>query len=349
MTESYVDFMVFELDDSGERVRLPITEEEFREDNGKNVLHPEQVAVIVKEEIRRIYIWKGSKSPVRKRFISSKVASQLQEELVKQAAFHRCKIVSIDQGDEVEEFLKAFRLTSMPVEEKLADMRYIRNIDRDKMYDAGIIPEESPKFVVVEKEEEKTTIPATKEIQKPMAQTIASPSENIVSPPKSPRFVQDRTISLPPQKTSKLSTVLSEELTNQLKDKILKNEVPEGYKRQNLILGFTLYGAINKVANVLGKKIQETTWENVKKVPDGMIELDNQKVRVYFNAKKGIVEAIELFEKEGEKPIPKKEPAAKKIPVDKRKPVNRRRSVDRRRPIDRGKPVAKRKPAARKS
>ena len=201
MSEAYEGFMVFELDDSGERVRLPITEGEFCEDNGSKVLHPEQVAVIIKEAIRRIYIWKGAKSPVRRRFISSRVASQLQQELINNAAFHRCKIVSVDQGDEVEEFLKAFRFTSMPVEEKLADMRYIRNIDRERMIDAGIIPEEVTKFVKVEKEVEKITIPATKEIQKPITKTIATISESIVSKPKS------REISLPPRRTSKLSEV----------------------------------------------------------------------------------------------------------------------------------------------
>ena len=318
MSEAYGNFMVFELDDSGERIRLSITEDEFCEENGSKVLHPEQVAVIVKEAIRRIYIWKGAKSPVRRRFISSRVASQLQQELINNAAFHRCKIVSVDQGDEVEEFLKAFRFTSMPVEEKLADMRYIRNIDREKMIDKGIIPEKRPKFVKVEKKVEKITIPSTKEIQKPMAKTIATTSENIVSKPKS------REISLPPQRTSKLSTVLSEELTNQIKDKILKNEVPEGYIRQNLIFGHILYGAVNKTVDVLGKKIQETKWENVKKLPEGMIELDNQKVRVYFNAKKGIVEAVELFEKEGEKPIPKKNSPAKKKPTAKRRPTGKK-------------------------
>ena len=325
MSEAYEGFMVFELDDSGEKVRLSIREEEFCEDNGSKVLHPEQVAVIVKEAIRRIYIWKGAKSPVRRRFISSRVASQLQQELINNAAFHRCKIVSVDQGDEVEEFLKAFRFTSMPVEEKLADMRYIRNIDREKMIDKGIIPEKKPKFVKVEKKVEKITIPSTKEIQKPMAKTIATTSENIVSKPKSPKIVQDRAGSLPPQRTSKLSTELSEELTNQIKDMILKNEVPEGYIRQNLIFGHILYGAVNKTVDVLGRKIQETKWENVKKLPEGMIELDNQKVRVYFNAKKGIVEAVELFEKEGEKPIPKKKSPAKKKPTAKRRPNAKRR------------------------
>ena len=59
MTEAYENFMVYELNEDGERIKIDITETDFRENNGMNVLHPEQVAVIVKEDIRRIYIWKG--------------------------------------------------------------------------------------------------------------------------------------------------------------------------------------------------------------------------------------------------------------------------------------------------
>ncbi|TFF99100.1 MAG: hypothetical protein EU542_09355, partial [Promethearchaeota archaeon] len=73
----YQNFMVFELLDTGERQKVEVEEVDLH-----SILAPEQVFVIVNEEIRRIYIWKGAKSPVRKRFISSRVASGLQEELV---------------------------------------------------------------------------------------------------------------------------------------------------------------------------------------------------------------------------------------------------------------------------
>ena len=140
----YDEFMVYELDDSGERVRL----EGITIDTLESILHPEQVVVIVREDLRRIYIWKGVKSPVRQRFISSRVAQQLQEELVKVAAFHRCKIVSIDQGDELEEFLKAFNLESMEVTDKMQDLRYVRNIEKQGGLGGKVLdddePEESP-------------------------------------------------------------------------------------------------------------------------------------------------------------------------------------------------------------
>jgi hypothetical protein len=102
---------------------------------------------------------------------------------------------------------------------------------------------------------------------------------------------------------------LSDEEKNKIKDKILKNEVPISLERQNLILGHTLYGAVSKTTEVFGKNVVETVWEEVKKVPTGMLELDNNNFRVYFDDKKGIVEAVEVLkkkEKSGE--LPKEQP-----------------------------------------
>ncbi|MBY8985971.1 MAG: hypothetical protein KGD65_12930 [Candidatus Lokiarchaeota archaeon] len=108
MLEAYTDFMIFEVEDNGERSRLNITEEVFHQNNGAGILHSSQVAIIVKEELRRIYIWKGISSSVRKKFIASHVASEIQRELMNSSSFHRCKIVSIDQTDEPNEFLNTF-------------------------------------------------------------------------------------------------------------------------------------------------------------------------------------------------------------------------------------------------
>jgi len=92
---------------------------------------------------------------------------------------------------------------------------------------------------------------------------------------------------------------LSGEEAQKIKDKILKTDVSDGYKRINLILGHTLYAAVSKTAKVFGKDVEEVDWEPVKKVPREMIELDNHVLRVYFDEKKGIVEVIEVLEKEG--------------------------------------------------
>lgn len=115
MLDTYNEFMVYEVKNNGEEFKLNLTEEVFRQNNGNQVLHPSQVAIIIKEGLRRIYIWKGISSSVRKKFIASRVASNLQRKLIDSSNFHRCKIVSVDQGDEPQEFLNAFGFQKVPI------------------------------------------------------------------------------------------------------------------------------------------------------------------------------------------------------------------------------------------
>ncbi len=323
----YQEFMVYELEDSGDRVRL-----DLKQDDLQKALHEEQVLVIVREDLRKIYIWKGSKSPVRKRFISSKIAGQLQEELVKSAGFHRCKIVSIDQGEELEEFLQTFKLESMKVTETLQEMRYVRNIDKDPNAVHGKVLEERPKKT--EPTESNPPKESPKEVKGEPERTLLNPDELKeeieggdvkIEKPK----VQEKPKSAPkkqePKKTEEIRRKVeassldsldtgrsgtsiksnpaphpipnaSEEELKKIKEKILANEVPSNYRRQNLILGSTLYASVSKKVNVFGKINEEVDWEAVKSVPKGMVELDNHKIRVYFNDEKGFVEAIEMLD-----------------------------------------------------
>ena len=272
--------MVFELDDSGEKVKLEMLQEELKDN-----LHPEQVLVIVREELRRIFIWKGPKSPVRKRFISSRIASGLQEELMKDARYHRCKIVSVDAGDEPSEFLKAFRLESMEVTERMEDLRYVRNIEREGLAQHGTVVETKKAEPTAEVEEEYFS-PALQETgQKVVVSSFTTSAPKSRSQPRA---------TSPQARTQNL---LSNEKIEELKEKILKTEIPAGHKRLNLILGHTLFAGVSKTAKIFGKDVVETDWEPIKKVPEGMIELEDHVLRVYFDAKKGIVEAVEVLEK----------------------------------------------------
>ena len=139
MLETYTDFMIFEVRDNGERGRLNITEDAFHQNNGSCILHSSQVAIIVKEELRRIYIWKGISSSVRKKFIASRVASEIQRELMNSASFHRCKIVSIDQTDEPNEFLDTFGFQKMS---NTAEIYGVQNTLETNKFDVQIEPKQ---------------------------------------------------------------------------------------------------------------------------------------------------------------------------------------------------------------
>jgi hypothetical protein len=271
MSEVYEEFMVFELKDSGERSKLKINQDDLQ-----NYLHSEQVLIIVREDLRRIFIWKGAKSPVRKRFISSRVAQNIQKELVDNSRFHRCKIVSIDQGDELQEFLNVFKLESMEVTERLPDMRYVRNIEREKMESI--------------KNKEKSYMHSQGENEEYFSPALADLSNQVVRSSIS-------SLSMPKESKKHSSFGLSEEEKEKIKKKILQISVPDEFDRQNLIMGHELYGAVSKVSEVFGKNVEEVKWEKVNKLPKGVIELEEHNFRVYLDQKKGIVEAVEVLKK----------------------------------------------------
>ena len=294
MTEIYDEFIVYDLENTGDRTKLNIKPEELH-----NHLNPEQVLIIIREDLRRIYIWKGAKSPVRKRFISARIAQDLQRDLVQDARYHRCKIISIDQGDELQEFLNAFRLESMEVTERLPDMRYVRNIERDRLLELERLAKETKKGGV--KPDGAYYSPALEDT----TDDVVMSSIGIGTPMKKGQ----------PSKISVATLGLAEDEKERIKEKILKISVPENMERQNLILGHNLYGAVSKVTDVFGKNVVEIVWEEVKKVPKGVLELDENIFRIYFDEKEGIVEAVEVL---------KKSESHSDLNVEKLKPTTRR-------------------------
>ena len=201
--------------------------------------------------------------------------------MISDARYHRCKIVSIDQGDELQEFLNAFKLESMEVTERLPDMRYVRNIERDRMKEA--------QKLTTEKQAEK----------KYYSPILEDTTDDVVM---SSIGIGDTKQSLLKPTRLKNALGLSEQEAERIKEKILKESVPPQYERQNLILGHILYGAVSKATEVLGKNVEDTVWEKVSKLPEGIVELDNNKLRVYIDHNKGIVEAVEVLKRREKEP-----------------------------------------------
>ncbi|MBD3212822.1 MAG: hypothetical protein GF311_09460 [Candidatus Lokiarchaeota archaeon] len=293
LNEEYDFFMVFELLDSGEKQRIDVDENDLQ-----SILAPEQVFVIVKEDVRRIFIWKGVKSPVRKRFISSRVASSLQEELQKEAAFHRCKIVSVDQGDEPVEFLSTFNLESMEVKERPQDMRYIRNIEKDTTRPKGKVVEDTGSE---SEEEEEYYSPALEELKRKgvdvsaeMEKTSKTPSSRSASISRA-----KKPYSPPRGQTSSRASRSKKVNAKQIIDKILEQDLPENYEIQNLLIGKNLYGAISKITNVFGEDVEEQEWEKISKLPEGIYSLNNYIFRIYLDKDAGTVEGIEILKSDG--------------------------------------------------
>ena len=272
MAKTYENFMVFGLESTGEKVQLDVSEDEFRANNGQNILDTHQVIVIVKEDLRRIYIWKGVNSHVRKKFIASRIAAELQNDLVVNGHFHRCKIISVDQGDEPLEFMRAFGLKSAEVPEYLER----DSVEFKKLHASSLTESAETR----DKEIHGWTGPPPT-LKGTVKRPVITKKVDKAILPKHQRSIK------PPQLTNK-----------SLIEKIVNNDVPASFKRQNLILGnFQIYGAAVKKAKVFGEEVEEVDWELVNSIPEGPIELTNRTIRLYTNGNSGTIEGIEILQK----------------------------------------------------
>ncbi len=272
MAETYENFMIYGLESTGEKLKLDVSEEEFRANNGQNFLDSHQVLVIVKEDLRRIYIWKGVNSHVRKKFIASRTAAELQNDLVVNGHFHRCKIISVDQGDEPNDFLRAFNFKTIEVPEFLERA----SVEFKQLHGASLkeFAETSDKKVHRWKGPPPTMDGTIKSpvIARKVEKAISPKPQQLIKPPK---------------------------LNNKnIIEKIVENEVPTDFKRQNLILGnFQIYGATIKKAKVFGEEVEEVEWELVSAIPEGPIELKNRTIRLYTKGDSGTIEGIEILQR----------------------------------------------------
>ena len=333
LDEDYKDFRVFRPADKGEGDEYD--ELDVEQSMIEELFTSEGVYLLVRYDLRRIFIGKGPRSPVRKRFISSRVGKNVQDKSSK-IGMH-LKIVSVDAGDEPREFLRAFGVKPYVVkeDERMADMYYIRNSDRQKMEDAKLAEEEANSEGKKEEywspilEEQKRLEQMEKAKQKAastvqeIATSMGSPKSK-TSPKKSPTPKPKPRVIPKPKKKEKPMQPASFDAEKEVMDLILSHDCPDGLKRMNIVIGTSLYSVKRVISTLFGKEVEEETWARVKTIPDGNIELTPNFIRVY--CKENEIQGIEMFSNgkaKEEKTVspPKKEkatPPKKKGPAKKK-------------------------------
>ncbi|MHA1340172.1 MAG: hypothetical protein ACTSO2_09390 [Promethearchaeota archaeon] len=277
------DFYVYYVEDDGTYNELNIEQDKIAE-----ALHDEEVLLIVKEDIRRLFIWKGPKSPVRKRFISSRVAAGLQDEIRKKTGMH-LKIVSVDAGDEPVEFLSTFNLESYEVTGKLEDMRYIRNIDKERMRQAQITRNIEKRK---KEAEEEYVSPLLQEAQEgKQGQIEIAFNQSGYSANSYPSY---SSYSKSPQRLP--AKQLNEK---KILESILKIPPPNGYKRMNIIIGNKIFAPKSIKTVILGKNVTKQEWNAVDNLSDlsdtGYIDIEMDFLRIYIDDKYNYVKGIEIY------------------------------------------------------
>lgn len=315
--DDYQDFRCFKLLDDGEREEIDVEPENIEE-----LFDTDKVFLLVRYDLRRLFIWKGPRAPVRKRFISSRVGAQIQSQSSKVAMY--LKIVSVDAGDEPLEFLRVFNLEPYDVEEveKLEDMYYIRNVEREKMEEAAIAAKINKKK---KKKKEEYWSPVLEEekrmeqMQKAKAKAISSKSKApVVSNKKAPTKTKPSSYTSRQKQPTRKKFVehipsmdtLTKDAEKLILKEILKDDIPKGLKRLNIIIESSLYGPKKVISEIFGKKIEEIEWDRIKKIPEGSFKIESGQLRIH--AKNNKMQGIEIFTLIEEKKVVKKEVIKKK-------------------------------------
>ncbi|MFX0100916.1 MAG: hypothetical protein ACFFCS_15175 [Candidatus Hodarchaeota archaeon] len=274
---------VFKLKESGEYFKV----DEINQDNLESFLKEEEVFLILSPDIRRLYIWKGKNAPVTKKFISSRVAQKIQRERVRNAGMQH-KIVSIDQGDELDEFIDHFNI-------------------KDAMTEAQRIEEKK-------KKEEEEARKFEELMQKPdIIKEEHSPLEGAVQASgRIARFMQNSPAAqgfgpLVAQGAQGIRG-MSDKEKQEILDTVLKNSIPGGFLREHLVMDEGLYVNVKKMGKVFDEDVEIETWDEFSgALKDGFMEINDRKIRFFIRENK--IKAIEILKKDGNAMVKESEKA----------------------------------------
>jgi hypothetical protein len=275
----------------------------------RKLLHPDECFIINDDEKRQIYLWKGSKSSVRLKFIGASKSQELRG----QVGMHY-KVIAMDEGEE-NEYPDLFeRLDESPSEGFAREIRE----ENDLKWDPGITttPKPAPKATPAK-------IPGTQPKSKPVSKAPTpkpslAPSKSLrgISPSgggDSDGAVQVMTsgnkvnTSKPlwtGQSTTPTTTMGGKSQTaepqldfKKIMETLESLQIPEGYEREMIIIGNSAYSIVEKKSSFLGETKVDKIMEKIGSLPEGLFFAQGYAPRVLCENQK--VVAIEFLKKTG--------------------------------------------------
>jgi len=255
----------YKISEEGELISVPLKDIELRSDD---------VVVIVEDNKKNIFIWKGINAPVRKKFISARSAWKLRGELGP-----LYKVVSIDEGEEPEDFLNLIKSLNIsvkttppaPAEEKPK----VEAPPPPAPKPAPPKPRRRPAVALPPKVEKPPEIKKTAkvEVKKPVEVKVEKPPE--VKP-----------VSPPPVEEIDVRSILS----------MLEGlDTPPEYSRELLIVGTRIYALGEVRTKLFGKEKVKLSVEILDALPEGPYLAEGYIPRVII--KNDQVLAVELLKK----------------------------------------------------
>jgi hypothetical protein len=235
-----VRLQVYDVVDTGELMELAIP------GKLKTELAPERVLIIVNDDDRKIWLWKGAEAGVRKKFIAAR-----QGQAVRSQRGLVYKVMSIDGGEEPDDFLVLLG-------------------EKPKA------PAPKPEVAVQVDLPNKTIEISADEPPPPPPKTVSKPKpkKTKLAPVKMPEPSSQLGTEYNgaeqqwPQRSSSTGVVPTP-AQDDIVGRVAGSTPPPGYSRELVIIGQEVFTSVDRTVTFLGKTQTTTQLERTRTLPDG--------------------------------------------------------------------------------
>jgi len=242
-------------------------------------LENDAVYIIVDESKRKIFIWKGEKAPVRRKFISAKTAQQMRAEQYGMVF----RIDSLDPGIEGKDFLTLFGGLPAEGQPESAPQKTSEVISRPVSRE---VPAAEPVHLSKSASVQTSTPkPAASSATYTKPTPRVTPTAAPTQAPR-PRIVKETEVVVTRQVDATPATPLSV-ITEQLKN----IEIPPTLEREIVIIGNTVYSVIKEHLQLFSKDVVKL--EPMDDLPAGLFPASQYQVRLFIE--KGRVQFVEML------------------------------------------------------
>ncbi len=231
---------IYDVVETGELMELSIPGEL------KTELGPDRVLIIVNDDDRKIWLWKGAEAGVRKKFIAAR-----QGQAVRSQRGLVYKVMSIDGGEEPDAFLALLGEKPKTPTPKPEVAVQVDLPDKTIEITADDPPPPPPKITP----KPKPTAPKPKPVTIPEPSSQLGTEYNGAEQQWPQRGAVSSTVHVPAQ--------------DDIVGRVANTSPPPGYSRELVIIGQEVFTSVDRTVTFLGKSQTTCQLERTRTIPDG--------------------------------------------------------------------------------
>lgn len=233
----------------------------------KNILKTDECYVLVADDVRKVFLWKGVKSSVRSKFIGAKRSQEIRG----QVGMHYA-VVPLDEGEEDPEFIKIIGGQT--------DAGIAKEIKAAEVSSPSVHPLREKNIFGTPKPAEGMNIAGSRDRTTQNIGPLYRGEESMVD------LMQDQT------------QVDFQEVMRKLEE----IQIPPGFERELIIIGNHAYSIVEKVQQFLGEKQVTKEISKVGAIPEGVFFAAEYAPRIL--SENGKIIAIEFLKRVNAKSKP---------------------------------------------